>query len=141
MNYKKIDDTHILVRLDVADDVVASLMTVAERENIRLASVQGIGAADHVVMGVYNVATREFKANIMDGALEITSILGTLDTMEGEHYSHLHIALGDEEGRAYGGHLKEATISGTAEIMLTILPGEINRAECPKTGLNVWKFA
>ena len=140
MDYKKIDDTHILLRLDVDDEVVASLKTLAQKENIKLASVQGLGAAKHAVMGVYNVATRQYKANTVDGALEILSLIGTIDTMNGEHYSHIHIALGDETGRAFGGHLNEAVIGGTAEIMLTLLPDEIDRSKCDKTGLNIWKF-
>lgn len=140
MDYKKVDDSHILLRLEVGEDVMASLKALALKENIKLAAVQGLGAADHVVMGCYNVATREYKSNVMDGALEITSLIGTIDSKDGEYYSHIHVGLADEEGHAFGGHLNEAVISGTAEIMLTLLPGEIDRTVCPKTGLNVWRL-
>ncbi len=140
MEYKNIDDTRILVRLDPGDEVVTSLEAVAQKENIELAMVQGLGALNRVVMGVYDIAAQEFKATTLEGALEMISVTGTLDTMEAEHYSHFHIAVGDEHGRAYGGHLKEAVISATGEIIVTKLPGKIDRVKSEVTGLNIWKF-
>ena len=65
---------------------------------------------------------------------------GTLDTMGGKHYSHLHISVGDSSGHAFGGHLNEAVISATAEIILTCLAGEIDREKNPAVGLNIWKL-
>ncbi len=140
MEYKNIDDTRILVRLDPGDEVVASLEAVAQKENIELAMVQGLGALNRVVMGVYDIVAQEFKATTLEGALEMISVTGTLDTMGAEHYSHFHIAVGDENGRAYGGHLKEAVISATGEIIVTKLPGKIDRVKSEVTGLNIWKF-
>ncbi len=140
MEYKNIDDTRILVRLDPGDEVVASLEAVAQKENIELAMVQGLGALNRVVMGVYDIAAQEFKATTLEGALEMISVTGTLDTMGTEHYSHFHISVGDENGRAYGGHLKEAVISATGEIIVTKMPGKIDRVKSEVTGLNIWKF-
>ena len=45
MKYRYYGD-RLLVRLDRGEEVMASLLSLAEKENIRLASVQGIGAAD-----------------------------------------------------------------------------------------------
>lgn len=140
MEYKNIDDTRVLVRLDPGDEVVASLEELARKEDIKLAMVQGLGALNRVVMGVYDVAAQQFKATTLEEALEMISLTGTLDTMGDGHYSHFHIAVGDEKGRAYGGHLKEAVISATAEIVVTKLPGQIDRIKSEVTGLNIWKF-
>ena len=41
---------------------------------------------------------------------------------------------------AYGGHLNEAIVSATAEIVVTMLPGKVDRVKSEETGLNVWKF-
>ena len=120
MEYKKLDETRWLLRLDPDDEIIASLGKLAAEEGIRLAMVQGLGAVKKVVMGVYNVPKQAYKANTLTGAYEMLSLTGTLDTMQGKPYSHLHIAVGDEEGYAHGGHLNEAVISATAEI---IVPG------------------
>ena len=39
--------------------------------------------------------------------------------MNGETYTHFHISVADEAGNVYGGHLTEAVISGTGELVLT----------------------
>lgn len=140
MEYKDIDKQHILVRLDPGDEIVASLMQVAKEEAIQLAMVQGLGAVKKVIMGVYNVPAQHYQANTLEGAFEMLSLTGTIDTMEEKPYSHFHITVGDEKGLAHGGHLNEAVISATAEIIITKLSGSIDRRKSPETGLNIWKF-
>lgn len=49
-----------------------------------------------------------------DARFEVLSLVGTLSP-DG---SHLHISLGDEEGRVCGGHLVRATVHTTAEIVV-----------------------
>lgn len=140
MEYKILDDARLCVRLDPGDEIIASLTEVARKEKIELAMVQGLGAVSRVVMGVYNVTKQEYKANTMEGAFEMLSLTGTLDTMKKERYSHFHIVIGDEKGHAYGGHLNEAVISATAEIVVTRLSGKVDRVKSDETGLNIWKF-
>ena len=140
MEYKNIDSQHILVRLDPNDEIVTSLMQVDKDENIGLAMVQGLGAVKKVIMGVYNVPEQHYKANTLEGAFEMLSLTGTIDTMAGKPYSHFHIAVGDEQGAAHGGHLNEAIISATAEIVITKLAGSVDRRKSEETGLNIWKF-
>lgn len=139
MEYKNIDSQHILVRLDPNDEIVTSLMQVAKEEKIGLAMVQGLGAVKKVVMGVYNVPEQHYKANTLEGAFEMLSLTGTIDMMAGKPYSHFHIAVGDEQGAAHGGHLNEAIISATAEIVITKLAGSVDRRKSEETGLNIWK--
>ena len=140
MEYTKIDKKHLLVRLDPDDEIVASLMKVAVAEKLELAMVQGLGAVKKAVIGVYNVPEQKYYANTLEGAFEMLSLTGTLDTMNGQPYSHLHIALGDEQGLVHGVHLNEAYISATAEIVITKLNGTVDRVKSPETGLNIWKF-
>jgi len=140
MEYKILDDTNLLIRLDPGDEICDALRQVAQQEQLELAKVQGLGAVKRVVMGVYNVTTQQYKANTVEGVFEMLSLTGTIDTMKEDFYSHLHIVIGDEAGHAYGGHLNEAVISATAEIVLTKLAGKVDREKSAKTGLNIWKF-
>ena len=140
MEYKNIDSQHLLVRLDPNEEIVTALMQVAEKEKIGLAMVQGLGAVKKVVMGVYNVPAQHSQANTLEGAFEMLSLTGTIDTMANKPYSHFPITVGDEHGAAHGGHLNEAVISATAEIIITKLSGTIDRRKSIATGLNIWKF-
>jgi len=38
--------------------------------------------------------------------------------MDDKEYIHLYISIGDETGKAFGGHLNEAFVSTTAEIII-----------------------
>lgn len=140
MEYKKIDEKHYLIRLDVKDEVVDCLRRFAVNEHIKLAQIQGLGATDDCTVGVFNTETKKYKSNHLTGAFEIVSLIGTIDTMNGKFYSHYHIGLGDEEGHMWGGHLNEAHISVTAEIIATLIDGEIDRHLSPQIGINIWQF-
>ena len=55
-------------------------------------------------------------------------------------YCHLHMCAADQEGHAFGGHLNEAVISATCELVVTCLPGETNRVFSDEVGLNLISF-
>ncbi len=137
MKYRYYGD-RLLVRLDRGEEVTASLLSLAEKENIALASVQGIGAADQACLGVYDLKERVFRPNDFSGVYEITSLLGSIDRLNGKPRLHLHMNIADSEGRAYGGHLNSARISITCEIMLILLPGTAERFLDEETGIYIW---
>ena len=68
------------------------------------------------------------------------SLVGTITTKDGEFYAHLHMSAGDTEGRVLGGHLNEAVISATCELVLEIMDGTVERRFDPETGLNLMEF-
>ncbi len=139
MQYKRTAE-RLIVRMDVGDEICASLMEACCNEGIKLGSVSGIGAVDSFTVGVYNVAQKKYYKNTFEGAYEIVSLMGNVSTMKGETYLHLHMSAGDSEGKVFGGHLNEATVSATAEIIIDIIDDEVDREVCPVTGLNILKF-
>ena len=116
MEYKRFGDTLVL-RLDPPEEICESITAAARAENIALAEISGIGAADSFTVGVYNTVTKEYRSNTLNGAYEIVSLTGTLTSKDGEHYLHLNFSAGDENGRVAGGYLNRAAVSATAEII------------------------
>lgn len=139
MEYKKYGQD-IVVRLDPGDEILASLKEVCEKENVQTASVQGIGATNRFKMGVYDLEKQEYKMNVFQETAEITALVGNVTRNNGEVYLHLHMTVGDLEGRAIGGHLNEAYISVTGEIVMHLLDAEVTRKQDPQTGLNIFQF-
>lgn len=139
MEYKRFENT-IILRMDKGEEILDTLKKVAIKENIKLASISALGACDHFVAGVYDVNTKEYKKNVFDGVYEITSLVGNINTMNDEYYSHLHITCADSNGNCFGGHLNEARISATCEMFITIIDGRINRFKDELTGLNLFKY-
>ena len=60
--------------------------------------------------------------------------------MNGETYTHFHISVADESVNVYGGHLTEAVISGTGELVLTEIEGTVDRKFDEEIGLNLFEF-
>ena len=107
----------LVLRLDPPEEICESITAAARAENIALAEISGIGAADSFTVGVYNTVTKEYRSNTLNGAYEIVSLTGTLTSKDGEPYLHLHFSAGDENGRVSGGYLNRAAVSATAEII------------------------
>lgn len=139
MDYKRFGNT-IVARLDRGEEIVEQLRILSLLENIKLASVQALGATDSFTVGTYSVEKREYKANDFSGDFEIVSLTGTVNTMDGEYYSHLHMSAGNEKGEVFGGHLNRARISATCEMVITVIDGTVDRFREEQTGLNLFKF-
>ena len=140
MIYKVFGDT-IAVRIDRGEEVLAELKKVCEAEHVAAGSLSGIGAADHAVVGLYEVSTRQYQKTTLSGEMEITSLLGNVSQKDGEVYLHIHAAFADEKTGVYGGPLNECRISGTCELFIQRLNGAIGRKfDDAETGLNIFDF-
>ncbi len=141
MEYKRFNEK-IIVRLDPGDELMSSLLNIAEKENILFANVSGIGGSNDVVLGVYDVEEKQYYKNrFNDRNYEIVSLVGNINRMNGEPYIHVHAVIGSpRSSHCEGGHLNEATISVTAEIVLDIIEAEIDRKFSEKIGLNIFEF-
>ena len=139
MDYKRFGNS-IIVRLDKNEEILEQLRILAQRENICLASVQGLGAVDELTLGAYDVQTKSYIANEFHGVYEISSLVGTIDSMDGAFYTHIHVTAADTQGRAYGGHLSRGIISATGELVITVIDGRLDRKFHDDVGLNLLHF-
>ena len=139
MEYRKFDNTYI-VRMDPGEEILAQVKELALAEHIRLASVQALGAVNDFTVGVFKTDEKKYYSNAFQGSYEIVSLTGTINTMDGAFYCHLHMSAGDDQGRVVGGHLNRAVVSATCEMVVTVLPGTVDRAFCPEVGLNLFRF-
>ena len=140
MEYMKFDDAYV-VRLDRGEEIVESLTKICDREKITLATIEGIGAADHAVIGLYNVGEQVYHKTELNGPMEITALTGNVSTMDGKTYLHIHINLCDEKMNVKGGHLNECRISATAEITIRTVNGKVERFyDKDGVGLNLYQF-
>ena len=73
-----------------------------------------VGSVDGAFIRLASAASGENKVIRLEGRYEILCLVGTVCSTG----LHLHITLGDEGGSVIGGHLLNATIYTTAEIVL-----------------------
>ena len=139
MEYKRFDNT-IVARIDRGEEILEQMAIIAQKENIKLASVSALGAAGEITVGVYDVEKKEYHANSFTGDLEIVSLTGNITTKDGQYYAHLHMSAGDEEGSVFGGHLNKAVICATCEMFIQVIDGAVDRQYDETTGFNLLKF-
>ena len=133
-------DTTVLMRIDKGEEVLATLTEFCTENAITLASVSALGAAGEIRVGLFDTDTKEYNSLDFTGIFEITSIVGTISTMEGKVYPHLHITFSDKDCKAFGGHLNRCVISATCELVLNIINGTVDRELSPDIGLKLFKF-
>ena len=139
MDYRKFGTTYVM-RLAPGEEIVEKVLWLAAVEEIKLATVTGLGAVDNVTLGIFSPDTKQYKAHLFHADFEIVSLTGTITTQKYRPYAHLHMAVGDLSARVFGGHLNRAVVSATAEIIMTVLPGEIDRQPDARIGLNLMHF-
>ncbi|MBO4873273.1 MAG: DNA-binding protein [Lachnospiraceae bacterium] len=139
MQYKRFGDT-IFVRFDKGEEILEQLQKVAAAEEIRLAEISALGAVKEFTVGVFNTEEKKFYGNHFEGVFEIVSLTGTISTMKGAYYAHLHMSAGNEKGEVFGGHLSRAVISATGEMVIRVIDGQIDRYYDEEIGLNLFKL-
>lgn len=139
MIYKRFGNK-IVVRIDKGEEILAKIEELSRAENIKLASVSALGAVNDFIVGVYNVTEQKYYRNHFVGAFEIVSLTGSISTMNGQFYAHIHMACGDDKGSVVGGHLNEGIVSATCEMFVDVIDGQVDRAKDDVTGLNLFKF-
>lgn len=139
MKYKRFDKT-IVVRIDRGEEILDKIRELAIAENIKLASVAALGATNDFTVGVFNTAEKKYYANEFKGAFEIVSLTGTINTMDGQFYTHIHMSAGNDKGEVFGGHLNRAVVSATCEMTVTVIDGEVDRYRDDDVGLNLFKI-
>mgnify|MGYP000428130848 FL=1 len=139
MKYQRFEQT-IIVRMDKGEDIVEQVKNVALKEKIKLASISALGAINEFTVGVFKTKEKKYYANEFKGDFEIVSLMGTINTMNDEYYSHMHLSAGNDQGQVFGGHLNKAIVSATCEMVIQIINGEVDRYFDEEVGLNLLKL-
>lgn len=139
MEYKKFNN-HYVLRLEKGEEIISEVKELCKKEQISLGTISGIGASNKIEIGLFNTETKEYKTSIKEGMFEITSLLGNITCKDKEVYLHCHINFSDSSLNTYGGHLVQAYISATCEIVITKIDGTVNREFDENIGLNLLSF-
>ena len=104
MDYRKYGNTY-LVCMEVGEEIVEQLKVLCRAENVRLAQVDAIGAVRQAVIGVYDLEEQVYHREDLEGIMEIASLSGSVTTMNGEVYPHLHTTLAGQDNKVHAGHV------------------------------------
>lgn len=137
VKYKRKDNI-IALALTSGDEVLESIKKVCIAENVRSATVTGIGATNFVEIGILNEDKRTYTKRTVEEDLEISNMTGNVTSRDGECYVHMHITL-TKVDNAFGGHIFRCVISAVADIFIKIIDIDIWR-EVQEDGTIPMKF-
>ena len=101
----------IFGRLESGEDLLKSLITVAEKEGVQSGIVSLIGALTRFRLGFFDMESGEYEVIEKEGLYELSSCVGNISWMDGKPIVHIHMVVSDEES-IYGGHVLEGCIVG-----------------------------
>jgi predicted DNA-binding protein with PD1-like motif len=68
--------------------------------------------------------------------VEVLSLTGDISLApDATPQLHVHVVLGKHDGTAHGGHLLEAEVRPTLEVVVTETPANLRRRQDPESGL------
>jgi len=118
------------------DEVMSYLKGFAKLHHLAAGHFTAIGACQDVTLGYFDNIQKEYKKIYVHEQVEVVSLVGDIaENEEGEPRVHAHIVLGKSDGTALGGHLLEAHVRPTLEVMLVESPAHLRRHLDPETGL------
>lgn len=123
------------VVLATGDEVMASLKEFAARENITAAQITAIGALSDVTLLYFDWDKKDYMKIPLREQVEVASLLGDIAEADGKPALHLHIVVGRRDGSAMAGHLGEAHVRPTLEVILTESPTHLRKRHDPESGL------
>ncbi|HEX5454921.1 MAG TPA: PPC domain-containing DNA-binding protein [Stellaceae bacterium] len=126
--------THAAV-LATGDEAMAVLGRFVREQKIEAASLSAIGAFERAVVGYFDWATKQYKRIPVDEQVEALSLLGSVAVSEGQPTLHIHAVLGRSDGSVVGGHLLEAYVRPTLEVIFVEPPAHLKKRKDPQTGL------
>ena len=78
-----------------------------------------------------------YKQNSIDTQVEVASMIGDIALYNGKPVVHTHMVVGFPDGSTRGGHVIEAWVNPTLEVMVTVDPNAMHKRLDPETGLTL----
>jgi predicted DNA-binding protein with PD1-like motif len=143
MHYKLVDDnrkTFVLV-FETNDELAATLKKFASEQKLSSASFKAIGALSFAKLGWFNWESKQYEPSVvLNEQLELLSLIGDVASKDGEPQVHAHAIVGKRDGTAHGGHLLEARVRPTCELVLTESPAHLRKEFDSESGIALIKL-
>jgi uncharacterized protein len=138
MKAKLIDDQQektYAVIFETGDEVAGGLLEFAKRNRLAGSHFTAIGAFSEVTLGYFDWQRKEYRKIPIHEQVEVLSLVGDIALDGDEPKIHAHVVVGKSDGTAHGGHLLEARVRPTLEVVIVEAPLHLRRTHDPESGL------
>jgi predicted DNA-binding protein with PD1-like motif len=137
MNSKQIyqDPVTYALIFDKGDEFLDGMVQFAKQERLTASHFTAIGAFSSVTLGYFDREKKDYLKNTIDEQVEVLSLVGDIALDELEPKIHAHVVVGKSDSTAHGGHILQAHVWPTLEVIITASPVYLRRQHDPETGL------
>ena len=119
------------------DEAFSGLLEFAEQYHITSAHFTAIGALSGVTLGWFDPQRKMYKKIPIESQVEVIGMSGDIALYKGKPVVHTHMIVGTSDGTTRGGHVLEAYVSPTLEVMVTVDPIAMQKRFDPETDLTL----
>jgi uncharacterized protein len=123
------------VVLDTGDEAVAYLTAFAKEHRLSASQFTALGAFRDCVLGYFDWEKKDYARIPIEEQVEVLALVGDIALNDGEPKLHPHVVVGKSDGTAHGGHLLEAHVRPTLEVIITESPVHLQRQSDRESGL------
>jgi uncharacterized protein len=117
------------------------LKEFATEHKLASASFKAIGALSSAGLGWLNWETKQYELAVsLAEQVELLSLIGDIALKDGKPQVHAHAVVGKRDGTAHGGHLLQAHVRPSCEVVLTESPVHLRREFDPAAGIALIKL-
>lgn len=117
----------IALVFEVGEEPMQGLLDFAKRERLTSGHFTAIGAFKEVTLGYFDWARKDYTRIAIREQVEVLSLVGDVALEGTVPKVHAHVVVGKRDGTAHGGHLLEARVRPTLEVILIQPPGHLHR--------------
>ena len=119
------------------DEAFSGLLDFAEKYHITSAHFTAIGAVNGATLAWFDPKRKMYKKIPIEGQVEVISMIGDVALYQGKPVVHAHMMVGTSDGTPRGGHILQAYVSPTLEVMVTVDSIAMQKRFDPETDLTL----
>ena len=138
MKARVVEDADVVTYVVVCDpgeEAVAALDRFARGERLEASQITAVGGFERATVGWFDPAAKEYRLIPVDEQCEVLSLIGDVAEGPGGASLNMNVVLGLSDGTTRGGHLIDALVFPTLEVLVTETPAELRKVMHPDLGI------
>jgi predicted DNA-binding protein with PD1-like motif len=125
----------VVLVFDPGDEVVEQLTTWCNEQRTTAARLTGIAGSSAATLAWFDWQAHGCLEIAVAEQVELLALTGDVAEQDGKASVHAHVVLGRRDGATCGGHLMDAHVRPTLELVVDEVPARLRRRYDPRTRL------
>ncbi len=124
------------VVLETGEEVMECLQRFVTAERLGAAQLTAIGALSDLELMYFDWEKKDYTRIPVREQVEVASLIGDVaEGPDGKPSLHIHLVVGRRDGNAMAGHLAQAHVRPTLEVIVTENPAHLRKVKDAESGL------